>query len=290
MAAVVGLGYVALEVADMTAWLGSAQAVFGMQPLPRDGGAVDLRIDDHHHRFTLYPGARHLIRAVGWEVESEAALADLVSDLHARGTGVAEAPQALKDERRVKELYTFREPNLDLETELFVGPTGDHVFSPTREISGYNTAKLGLGHVVFSAADPKATVKFYQDALGFRISDYIVWDDKDATFLHCNPRHHTLAIMNEFGPLKGGDLNHIMIEARSFDDVGRAYDIVRDRGDPVLLDMGKHSNDHTQSFYVVTPSGFAMEYGFGGRAITENWQIETYDAPMLFGHRMPGVA
>ena len=32
---------------------------------------------------------------------------------------------------------------------------------------------------------------------------------------------------------------HIMVEANSIDDVGYAYDIVRDRGIPVMLDPGK---------------------------------------------------
>jgi hypothetical protein len=79
-----------------------------------------------------------------------------------------------------------------------------------------------------------------------------------------------------------------MIEALSFDDVGYAYDIVRDLNVPLFMDMGKHSNDHMQSFYIRTPSRFCMEYGFGGRLIDENWEIRSYDQPMLFGHRMVG--
>jgi len=286
MAAVSGLGYVALDVADMPAWLDFAQSIFGMQPLQRGDGAVDLRIDDQHHRFTLYPADSNGVRAVGWELADKAALEALVADLRARGIEVVQGSTALAGDRHVDQLYSFVEPNLNLKTELFIAPEKGAQFTPSREISGYNTGGLGLGHIVFSAADPKAAVKFYQDLLGFDISDYIIWDDKDATFLHCNPRHHTLAIMNEFGPLKGGDLNHIMIEAKTFDDVGRAFDIVRDRGYPIMMDLGKHTNDHMQSFYVFTPSGFAIEYGFGGRHIGEDWEVKTYDAPMIFGHRM----
>jgi 2,3-dihydroxybiphenyl 1,2-dioxygenase len=286
MAAVSGLGYVALDVADMPAWLEFAQTVFGMQPLARDDGAVDLRIDDQHHRFTLYPAAQNGVRAIGWEVADRATLDALVASLRERGIEVTEGPAALAADRHVARIVSFREPNLNLQTELFLAPEKSASFAPTREISGYNTGGLGLGHAVFSAVDPKAAVRFYQEVLGFNVSDYIIWEDKDATFLHCNPRHHTLAIMNEFGPLKGGDLNHIMIEAKTFDDVGRAFDIVRDRGYPIMMDLGKHTNDHMQSFYVFTPSGFAIEYGFGGRHIGEGWEVQTYDAPMLFGHRM----
>ena len=282
------LGYVTLDVADMSAWLNLVTGVFGLEPKTREDGAVDLKMDEYHHRFTLYPAAVNNLRSVGWEMASPDELKSLVEALRARGIEVVEGDDALKRERRVRDLWRFHEPNLNLETELFYGPSACNVpLHPTRGISGYNTRGVGLGHIVFNASDPQATVKFYQEVMGFKISDYIIWEDKDATFLHCNPRHHTLAIMNEFGPLKGGDLNHIMIEAKSFDDVGYAYDVVRDKGYPIMLEMGKHSNDHMQSFYVFTPSGFAIEYGYGGRMIDSDWQIRTYDQPMLFGHRMP---
>jgi 2,3-dihydroxybiphenyl 1,2-dioxygenase len=286
--AVASLGYVNLDVADMPAWLKFTGDIFGLEAKPRDGGIVDLKMDEYHHRFTLYPAAQNRLRSIGWEMSSPENLLALVEKLKAAGHDVTEASPALKAERKVRDLWRFHEPHLALETELFYGPSACNVpLKPARAISGYNTGALGIGHVVFSAADPRAAVAFYQDMLGFRISDYIIWDDKDATFLHCNARHHTLAIMNEFGPLKGGDLNHIMLEAKDFNDVGYAYDLVRDAGYPVMLEMGKHSNDHMQSFYVHTPSGFAFEYGFGGRTIGEDWQVRTYDQPMLFGHRQP---
>src|SRR5579871_2741315 len=143
MAAVSGLGYVALDVADMPAWLDFAQSVFGMQPLRSDDGAVDLRIDDQHHRFTLYPAGKHAVRAVGWELADEQALAALVADLRARGIDVAPGSAALAAERHVGQLYSFVEPNLNLRTELFVAPEKGAQFTPSREISGYNTGGLG---------------------------------------------------------------------------------------------------------------------------------------------------
>jgi 2,3-dihydroxybiphenyl 1,2-dioxygenase len=285
---VASLGYVTLDVADMPAWLEFVQRIFGLEAKPRGDGVVDLKMDEYHHRFTLYPAAANRLRSLGWEMASPESLAAMVERLTALGLEVSEGDAALKAERRVRELWRFHEPHLGLETELFYAPSACNVpLKSARPISGYNTGALGLGHIVFSAADPRAAVAFYTEVMGFKVSDYIIWEDKDATFLHCNPRHHTLAIMNEFGPLKGGDLNHIMLEAADFNDVGTAYDLVRDAGYKVMLEMGRHSNDHMQSFYVFTPSGFAFEYGFGGRMIGEDWQVRTYDQPMLFGHRMP---
>ena len=93
--------------------------------------------------------------------------------------------------------------------------------------------------------------------------------------------------MPPFGPFKAGDFNHLMLEAKSIDDVGYAYDIVQDKGIPIMMGMGKHTNDHTQSFYIVTPSGFGIEYGANSRLVDQEWGVKTYDAPAMWGHRAP---
>lgn len=172
-------------------------------------------------------------------------------------------------------------------TEIYYGPlVSNTAFAPRRGISGYKTGTLGLGHVVFWVKDLDASIAFYREVMGFEISDYIAWDDNDAVFLHCNPRHHTLALMAEAEGRPAGAFQHLMLESVSRDDVGYGYDIVRDLGIPVAIEPGKHSNDHMQSFYLKSPSGFWVEYGYGGREIGPDWEIRNYDQPMLWGHRM----
>ena len=286
------LGYVALNVSDMDGWLDLVTSVFGMQVLPRKNSeAVDLRIDDQHHRFSLYPSKEDSVAAIGWEVSSTDNLDDLVRKLVAYGIEVTTASSAQCDERKVRNMVRFIDPTCGMQVELFYSPQIEELpFCPSKAISGYNTGKLGLGHVVYFVDDYEKSSQFYQKVLGFSISDYIVWDEKekDATFFHCNPRHHSLAIMPPFGDLESGMMGHIMIEAQSLDDVGRAYDIVRDKNIPLMLEMGKHTNDLTQSFYLFTPSGFAIEYGYGGRLIDdETWEVRSYDSPKLWGHKIP---
>jgi 2,3-dihydroxybiphenyl 1,2-dioxygenase len=158
-------------------------------------------------------------------------------------------------------------------------------FSPAHGMSGYKTGDLGLGHVVLVAEDPDETVKWYREMLGFKISDYIFWDGIEATFLHCNPRHHSLAFVNAVGPFNAGDLNHIMLEAESLDDIGRGYDTALENKVPVAMTLGRHSNDLTTSFYAVTPSGWWIEYGHGGRLIDDSvWEPKMYSSPKLWGH------
>lgn len=107
-------------------------------------------------------------------------------------------------------------------------------------------------------------VRFYQDVLGFSVTDYIAWDQADAIFLHCNPRHHSLALINECYGMKGGDMNHFMLETRSLDDVGRAYDIVRSRKLPLVLALGQHSNDRMTSLYLLGHVSRSFQWGGAG--------------------------
>ena len=131
---------------------------------------------------------------------------------------------------------------------------------------------------------------FYRDLLGFRLSDYMLRPFK-AYFFHLNPRHHSLALMNECYGMKSGELNHIMLETRSLEDVGRAYDIVRGRKLPLVLSLGQHSNDRMTSFYMKTPSGFSLEYGWGGLLVDDAvWRVKHHSTTKLWGHDYMGEA
>jgi hypothetical protein len=49
--------------------------------------------------------------------------------------------------------------------------------------------------------------------------------------------------------------------------------------------LGRHSNDQMVFFYVVTPSGFEVEYGGGGRLVDDaTWQVQRHDRGGLWGH------
>jgi hypothetical protein len=97
-------------------------------------------------------------------------------------------------------------------------------------------------------------------------------------FMHCNERDHTLA----FGfPPGNKRLNHVMIEVENLDDVGFAHELVRRKKIPVHITLGRHSNDQMYSFYFRTPSGWMVEYGWGGRPAT--YQSEYY-VQDLYGH------
>lgn len=288
MTRVTRLGYIGLNVTDLKAWEPIMLQVLGLEPLAlQKDGALKLRMDERHHRFTLYPSKTNSMAYVGWEVDTRDDFFALFEKLKRNDIQVVEGTDEEKEERAVMELMRFANPDGAVQEVFFGGIEDNQLFRPSRAISGYRTGDQGLGHVLFAANDHERTVNFYRDQLGFHLSDYIHWDDAKATFLHCNPRHHSLAITNPCFGTGAGELNHFMVQANCIDDVGRGYDLVEKLGIPLILTLGKHTNDHMTSFYMITPAGFAIEYGYGGREIDDsNWEVKFYNAPKIWGHNL----
>jgi hypothetical protein len=52
------------------------------------------------------------------------------------------------------------------------------------------------------------------------------------------------------------------------------------------MTLGGHSNDEMLSFYPLSPSGFDIEYGWGGLSVDDqSWHVLTHHATSAWGHR-----
>ena len=169
--------------------------------------------------------------------------------------------------------------------ELFHGPIHDHeLFVSPTGVSGFVTGPQGMGHIVLGTPHLAESVDFYTNVLGFRVSDYWKPGDDDVVFLRCNPRHHSLALVAAPEPA----LYHFMLEARTLDDVGYTLDRHHDTGTAISMGIGKHTNDQMVSFYSLSPSGFDVEFGFGGLLVDEaTWTVTQITKPSFWGHRRP---
>lgn len=292
-AAVSQLGYVGFGVSDMPQWLEFARDVLGLQVNGEGlGGSAYLRMDSYHHRIELVPNEADDILFKGWEVKDAAALQQIASQVRAFGIEVAEGTAEEAAERMVLGLIKFDDP-AGAATEIYYGPRIDQTaFVSPRGISGFCADDLGLGHLGVTVQDPQTYLRFYTEALGAKMSDIIRVSHGDMTmaltFLHVNPRHHSLAIVDSRGQKPDKHLNHFMIEVPDLDDVGRAHGLFQHRG-LYTGNLGRHTNDHMFSFYAETPSGFMIEYGHGGKLIEdeEKWQVQLHTAPSIWGHGMP---
>lgn len=290
MASVSQLGYLGLGVTNLGEWERFATEILGMQISERrDDGSLMIRMDDHHYRFLLQRGGNDDLACIGWEVPDRASLMSVAEQVRAAGIEVTHAGADEAQARSVVEMIKFRDPN-GVPSEIVYGPlVHDDPFVSPREISGFSTGDLGLGHFILVVNDLDQSLDFYMNALGFRISDFITMNmgrmgAVRLAFLHCNPRHHTIAMVAN--PATQKRLNHIMVEVNSVDDVGATYELCQDRNVPIVTSLGRHTNDKMLSFYMGSPSGFAVEYGWGGRRVDDStWQVQMHTSASVWGHR-----
>jgi 3,4-dihydroxy-9,10-secoandrosta-1,3,5(10)-triene-9,17-dione 4,5-dioxygenase len=294
---VFGLGYIRVWEGDLAQWQQFAEGVLGMMA-ERDGNSrLLVRMDDWVGRFIVDdspasfsqgPGSPVPNVAIGWECTSEEAWVSARRAIDDAGvpTEDGDGPAAW-----CRDWFACTDPS-GFRCEFFYGgkldPASQFV-SPTGV--GFITGEQGMGHaLVFANALPKS-LDFYSHVLGYQVREGKSADDGTlrAAFLSPNQREHSLAILATDEPSR---LGHVLIEVSELDAVGRAMDRCLDGLAPMTVSLGRHWNDQMISFYLRTPSGFDIEYGFGGRKVApERWSRREQGGTGLmssWGHRRIG--
>ena len=275
------LGYVGIRARDTEDWTDFGVKFLGMQLVDRSKETLTFRMDDRRQRVVVQADGGQGAAFFGWEVADGRALDALAARLEAAEVRVQRLPRAVAEERRVRDAIRFEDPVGNVLEAFHGAEVASDPFRPGRAIAGFRTGPLGMGHIVMNVERLDQVLPFYRDLLGFRLSDYTLRPFK-AYFLHLNPRHHSFAII-ETGQ---NSVHHLMVELFMLDDVGQAYDLALGEDGRIATTLGRHSNDFMTSFYSRTPSGFFVEYGWGGRSIDPgNWTpVEMTCGPSLWGH------
>ena len=275
------LGYIGVRSNTLENWAQYGANLLGLQLVDKSSKTLAFRMDDRKQRLIVADDGGEGVGFFGWEVADAAALDALAARLDAASVPFARGSRALAEERRVADLIVFQDPAGNRLEAFHGAEVASEPFRPGRSISGFRTGPLGMGHAVLTAERLDAVLPFYQDLLGFRLSDYVLKPFR-VFFLHVNPRHHSLAFI-EMG--KNG-VHHLMMELFNLDDVGQGYDLALGEEGRIATTLGRHVNDYVTSFYAYTPSRFMMEYGWGGRVIDDaTWQPgEVTAGPSLWGH------
>lgn len=269
------LAYVVFRSADLDRWRTFACDTLGlMEGADCGADSLLLRMDDRPFRILIERGETEGFVAAGWEYPDEASYRQGLERFRAAGVEVTKASPEDCRGRAVRALARICDPAGN-GIELHWGRVVDYLpFASPAGVTGFVTGDLGLGHVVIPVSDLAAALDFYRDHLGFAETDYIrvpLSPDPDGPaaqvhFMHCeNPRHHSLALTDL--PQPSGAV-HLMLEAKTLDDVGYALDRVARGGAHLSATLGRHTNDRMISFYVRSPGGFDIEFGWGG------WQVD----------------
>lgn len=283
------LGYFVAQAESLKGWQDYAEQVLGMMTADAPEGGLYVKMDERPFRMLIVEGNENRYLASGWELASEEAFAAATAELDEKGVAWEAGDAALCNQRGVQQLAILRDPAGNLH-ELYWGHRSDfQPFVSPQGVSRFVTGEMGLGHTVLPAPNFDETRDFLKNVLGFGLSD--IMNHKPAPdadplrihFMHCNnARHHSLAIA-EF-PVPTGCV-HVMVEVETMSEVGRAHDRREASGVKLSATLGEHLNDKMTSFYMKTPSGFDLEYGYGGLQV--DWDAHSafeFTRVSLWGH------
>ncbi len=289
MQAAIKLGYLVFEVRKLNRWAQFCEGMLGLPaPLANTDGSLGFQLDEVAQRLVVRPGDADDLAALGLECASDAVLDALLQRLERAGHAVEGDLAALARARRVQRLCRVIDPAGNA-VELHTGPqSAARPFGSKLVSGGFCTGELGLGHAVLVSRDPVAMVRFYVDGLGFGVSERLATQIGPITlggvFLHCNRRHHSVAIFDL--PWKKR-LHHFMLQTRELADVGAAFERAARLKVPLSLGLGQHPDpDGTFSFYGRTPSGFDFEIGAGSKEIEpRGWRPVSATMTSSWGHK-----
>lgn len=283
------LGYLVLEVRKPLRWQRFCTAMLGLpQPVINGDGSSGYRLDEASQRLIVAEGNADDLLAIGIECSDEATLDRVLARAEAAGSPARPCSHEVAASRRVRRLHRLVDPAGNV-VELHVGPErATTPFASPAFPGGFRTGDAGIGHVVLNSPQREEMERFYVDVLGFGVTERLAMRagpiDMRGTFLHCNRRHHSLALFDL--PIRKR-LHHFMLQANELRAVGAAFERASRLNVPFSLGLGQHPDpDGTFSFYGVTPSGFDFEIGAGGNEIDpEGWQSLRTDVTSSWGHK-----
>lgn len=285
-----GLAYVVAQTTDLAKWKTYAEDVLGAMAEPAPDGGLRVKFDERLFRIAVEHGERDAYVASGWEVRNAEMFAAAVATLESSGVRFERANAALCAARCVQQLVAFDDPSGNHHEIVWGFKSDFRRFASPAGVPHFVMGEIGMGHAVLPATNFAATVAFFRDVMGFGLSDIFNFQPAGPDgptlpihFLHCNNgRHHSVAFAGF--PVESGCV-HIMLEVGTMPEVGRALDRMAQQAVPLSATLGQHTNDRMISFYMKSPSGFDIEYGYGGAVVDWAQHVaHEFTAVSLWGH------
>jgi catechol-2,3-dioxygenase len=221
------------------------------------------------------------LRQVVWGVESE-------SDLAAYSAAMSHLPDFKASEKSIVctdpsglsfRLQVIQKKKIDLAC------AENNTWSDRRRINqpspAYDRAQpIEVGHVVMFVKELEKVSLFYQEILGFVLSDQY---PGRGHFLRCAPRggHHDLFLLQL--PEARNGLNHVAFTVRDVHEVFGGGMHMSRCGWDTELGPGRHPISSAVFWYFNNPAGALIEYYADEDELTEEWQSREFTpGPTMF--------
>ncbi|MFF4758448.1 VOC family protein [Streptomyces sp. NPDC001292] len=222
------------------------EEVWGLEVVEAEHSASWLRgTGEEHHALKLTRADRIGLGQLSFAVATPAEIDEAARRLEARGITPVTGPGPLD---QVGGGYGLRFQDVDGRLiELSA-----HTWAVAAR--GRDAAvPVGVTHAVLNTPDIDASVAFYQDVLGMRVSD---WSEHQMAFLRCNTDHHCIA----FNQAPWVSLNHVAYEMNSLDHFMRGLGRLRHHGVTPEWGPGRHGPGNNTFSYFTDPTGLVCEY------------------------------
>jgi catechol 2,3-dioxygenase-like lactoylglutathione lyase family enzyme len=267
MASVSDLQYVALAVPDLAAEREFFGRTWGLVEVAEEGGLVYLAAEGSPHPYVirLRQDDEKKTDLIGFSAASSSDVDALFAQVKQAGGKIINEPGPVDSPAGGYGFRFFDPEGRAIEVLSDARPRQSRVLSVGEAIP------LGLSHVVLHSPDHRALAAFFEEALGFRLSD---WIGDFMVFLRCNPVHHRLAILP--GPPA---LNHVAFDVASVDEMMRGLARMHAEGVKLQWGPGRHTAGNNTFSYYETPNGNAVEYTSDLEEVDDEiWTPQVYEA------------
>jgi catechol 2,3-dioxygenase-like lactoylglutathione lyase family enzyme len=264
---ITGLRYIGLAVENFDATLDFYTRLWGLAIVAQEDGLAYLGspIGSEQFSLRLRKSAQKRIDLLSLNARSREEVDALAARLtKASIRKLAQAPQALSTPGGGYGLRFFDCDGRVIEVCADVARRTPRAATPREAIP------RALSHVVLNTIDINKTTSFYEEQLGFRVSD---WLEEFMCFLRCGPQHHILAIAR--GP--HASLNHIAWEMDDIDSYMRATGRLSRGGHKTIWGPGRHGAGDNTFSYILDPAGNIAEFTTEMETVNEaNWAVRRF--------------
>ncbi len=248
---------IAIGVTDLDAAERFYNDTWHLQTAARTADAVYLRgAGSFHHILALHRSSAPDVRNVTFSVAARADLDAIAARTLAADGRLLSGPQPLDEPGGGTALVVA-----DPQGRVLRFVHGDERVAD----SGRADAPTRITHIVFNSADVATAQRFFEQALGFSLSDRT----RVMAFMRCNSDHHSIALADS----DANTLNHIAFVMPDLDAVMRGAGRMRDAGWPIEWGVGRHGPGNNVFAYFIGPDDFVIEYTADVLQVDDSYRV-----------------
>lgn len=243
------LRHAAVAVPDFAASVAFYEGIWGLRKVEHDAGVAFFAAEGSPEQYVLRVrrADERRLDLISFGVADRAGVDELAEQFGATGVTIAREPGALDTPGGGYGFRLFDPDGRVVELSCEVTPR------PHRTLEERESIPQRLSHVVVNSPNVLATKAFYEDMLGFRLSD---WLEDRMCFLRCSVDHHSLAIT----AAPHASLNHVSFEMRGLDEYMRGTGRLARAGHLPEWGPGRHSAGDNTFSYFLDPNRNVVEY------------------------------